>query len=265
MPQRVQLPDGSVWDAPDNMTDEQIVATIKKTFNQPDPQTGLTGEAQRYRLAGASGKPGVAEQFLGGAKHALDQVAYGVKDVFTDLTPAEKELLAQGTAFVHDTGPASSAGHMAGMALSTYPLSGAIGAGGQLLGKALPLASKLASMGGSTFNVGLAGRAALEGAATGALTASPDSDKTAAAVYGGITGGVIPAVGAAANIAPEALARTIKNATAGYARGAPLVSPVYLKKALSYLMSRTPEPPTGLGQTIQQGLLVNARTSAAGD
>lgn len=266
MPQRIQLPDGTVWDAPDNMTDEQIVQAIKKTFAQTvDPATGLSTTAQQYRLPGHTDKPGVVEQFLGGAKHALDQMAYGVKDIFTDLSPAEKELLASGKAFVHDTGPASSIGHMAGMSVATLPVSGAIGVGGKVLSKALPAAKALASVGGQTFNLGLAGRAALEGAATSALTSDPDSDKMRDALYGAVIGGALPGVGAAVNIAPEAVARAVKNATTSYARGAPLVSPVYLKEALKFMSERTPPPPTALSNAIRQGALTNARLSSAGD
>lgn len=86
-----------------------------------DAKTGLDPTAAAYRLGpddapyldrGAA--PGYVEQFAGGAKHALDRAAMGLKGIFTDLTPEDKQLLEQGEQFVKQTGKASTLGQIAG-------------------------------------------------------------------------------------------------------------------------------------------------------
>jgi hypothetical protein len=174
MAKRIALPDGSIGEFPDAMPDSEIETVLRRQFGGPSTDRftagtaaaraadqGIADKAQAdadavnaYRLASAdkSQPPGVAEQFLGGAKHAWDRAAMGVKGLVTGLTPEEEQLLSQGKAFVKGTGPASTVGQIAadvGMSLApvargaqvlTKTLSG--------LGRAAPVVADIATNAG---------------------------------------------------------------------------------------------------------------------
>lgn len=110
---------------------------------------------------------GVLKRGLGGAKHALDRAAMGLKGAFTDLTPEDKALLEQGAAFTQEGDTAATVGNIAGDvviqgALSRLPVGAglapqmALGAGASALltpGDEMERA-KAAAMGGAGAAVG---------------------------------------------------------------------------------------------------------------
>ena len=68
------------------------------------------------------GQMGAIMRGLGGAKATFDRAAMGLKGVFTDLTPEDKALLAQGRAFTEEGGPAATVGSIgADVAMSAVP------------------------------------------------------------------------------------------------------------------------------------------------
>ena len=160
----------------------------------------MSERAEAYRLPPAPGEPDLPpdlfEQAVGGTKHAFDRLAYGLKQKLVGLAPEEEELLARGKAFVEETGPASTVGEIGGGAAATAPLGGPVAAGGRVLSRALPALERLGSVGGRVFNLGLAGRAATEGAAVGALEpTAPGESSVGNAVVGAAAGTVIPGAG----------------------------------------------------------------------
>lgn len=90
---------------------------------------------------GDVGTMGTVMRTLGGAKHAWDQAAYGLKGLFTDLSPEEKAQLEQGKAFVNQGGTAAKVGEIGGdIAMTAAPaLRGAqaLQAGARVLPKAM--------------------------------------------------------------------------------------------------------------------------------
>lgn len=163
---------------------------------QPAPTNkgGLSQNARDFRLKGAAGDPGIIEQFAGGAKHGLDRMAYGLKSMFTDLSPEEKQLLEQGKSFVEDTGAASSVGQLGSEMLATAPIaSGVVGVAGKALTKAVPALAKVASYGGRVLNPGLVANAAGQGAISGGL-AVPEEGQTRAGnmATGAVIGAALP-------------------------------------------------------------------------
>lgn len=202
MPKRVQLPDGSVGEFPDDMSDSAIESVLVKQFSP----AGLTENAQGFRIGDTSKAPGYVEQALGGAKHGLDRLAYGLKGLFTDLSPEDKQLLQQGSAFVKETGPASTAGELAGEILPTMPLSGPVALGGKVLSKAVPALKALGSVGGRIFNTGLVGRGAVEGALqAGALAPNEGDTRSGNIAAGAAMGSALPLAGVAGQYLPRAL------------------------------------------------------------
>lgn len=123
----------------------------------------LASEYAGEDIGGAS----VLKRTLGGAKSAWDRAALGLKGVFTDLTPEDKALLAQGRAFQDEGGAPATIGAIgADVAMSAAP--------GGLVTKAVSKAPLLAR---TLAEIGY-------GAGYGALT-SPES-RTEGAVGGGV-------------------------------------------------------------------------------
>lgn len=113
------------------------------------------------------GNAGVLKRTLGGAKTSWDRAAMGLKGLFTELTPEDKALLAQGRAFQEEGGAPATIGSIgADVAMSAAP--------GGLVTKATAAAPVLAR---TLAQIGL-------GAGYGALT-SPE-DRTTGAVGGGV-------------------------------------------------------------------------------
>jgi hypothetical protein len=168
---------------------EKLNASAPKEVTDPallrELEGGLSGTARGYRLVDAAGEPGIPEQFLGGAKHALDRTAAGLEGaarfvgnkffpdrISTDLSPETQRLLEQGGAFVKETGPASTVGQIGGdVALSLAPLARAA-QGARVLTKALGVAPTAVPAADVAANAGYA-----------ALT-TPE-DRGSAALWGG--------------------------------------------------------------------------------
>lgn len=113
------------------------------------------------------GEMGALMRGLGGAKTSFDRAAMGLKGLFTDLTPEDKALLAQGKAFEDEGGTAATVGSVvadAGMSMAP----------GAFVTKATAAAPLLAR---TAVQLGL-------GAGYGALT-SPE-DRTGGATSGAL-------------------------------------------------------------------------------
>ena len=130
------------------------------------------------------GQMGTFMRGLGGAKHAFDSAAMGLKGLFTDLTPEDKALLEQGKAFVKQGDTAATVGNVAGeigmlAAPSTRAIQGVQAA--SMAAKAVPYLGKALA----ATRTGLGSAAAGSGLASAAL--APEDRMSA--FYGGAAGG----------------------------------------------------------------------------
>jgi len=161
------------------------LAELEAKAKQPDP-VALKRTADASAYAGDFAPGGDVQQMgsvmrgVGGAKHAWDKAAYGLKGLFTDLSPEEKAQLAQGEAFTKEAGTAGTVGEIGGdIAMTAAPaLKGMQGVqwGARAIAPALP---RVAAMLGNPLTAAGAG-----GAATGALV-NPE-DRAGGAVRGGV-------------------------------------------------------------------------------
>ncbi|TXH51653.1 MAG: hypothetical protein E6Q97_17865 [Desulfurellales bacterium] len=239
---QIELPDGVIAEFPDGMPQAEIEKVLRQQFGSPSEETGLSPMAQAYRLEGSEGKPGFGEELLGGAKHGWDRMAYGLKEaVGGELSPEEQSLLRQGKEFVGNTGWGSTAGQIGSEVLASAPIAGGVaGLGGKALAEAFPAMRALGSAGGPVMTPGLVGKAATQGAVSGALAADPEGNKLQNATIGALAGGVLPAAGVGAN----ALMSTAGGLARFGAKSLPL-----LHKALSTsddLMLNAPKTPATL-------------------
>jgi hypothetical protein len=197
----VELPDGTVvTDIPDGTTKQQLIDKLARN-GYDTRKLGMTSEAAAYQ--GGATPPQAIREFVGGAKHALDRAAIGVKGLLPEsvqragdwvdekvtgrkvMTP---ELIRQGEAFVKETGPASTVGQVAGdVALSAAPVA--------RLTKALQAARLAAPVAGIGAN-----------AAYSAATAPENRGEAALWGGGGAAGG---------QVLSRALARVAQPYTAG--------------------------------------------------
>ena len=144
------------------------------------------------------------ERLAGGGKVAWDRAAYGLKNVFTDLTPEEKELLEGGKAFVNQGGAAAKTGEIGteiGMtAVPGYRAQQAISRGVQVASQAPAVSSVLrhtmSSLGrGAAPYAGAAGSGAMVGAVMSPEDAVGGAQMGAAAGVAGELGGKVLAAG----------------------------------------------------------------------
>ena len=120
-------------------------------------QTANQQAGADYAKSGFSGKEvgeqGKVERFLGGAKHAWDRAALGLKGAFTDLTPEDKQLLEGGKQYVKGGGTAATVGEIAGdVGIYSSPIlrgSQAIRGGARIAEAAAPIASPVTRVLGS--------------------------------------------------------------------------------------------------------------------
>lgn len=108
-----------------------------KSYDIPAGVDPFEQDARRNARKDYSGseEPGLARQFIGGAKHAWDRAARGLESLVPGgerlsralLQPDLKQLVAQGDAFVSETGPASSLGRFAGDVSMVAPVAAAAG------------------------------------------------------------------------------------------------------------------------------------------
>jgi hypothetical protein len=223
----IGLPDGSEAEFPDTMDDAAIGAVLRKQF-PPKPQ-GLTPQAQAFRPADAlTAAPSGMEEFLGGAKHAWNKGAQGLKELLpapvqeagdwleqklTGKATNLPELNRQGEAFVRETGPASTAGEI----------------GGQIALTAAPAARVFKAVAGANPALwrGLAAGASAGAAPAAVLTPGGLAERGEAAAYD-----------AAGGMAGEAGGRVLKRAMTG------LVTP---SQSARELMAQGIQPTVGQG------------------
>lgn len=174
----VELPDGTILEVEDNATDDDIKRQVGAYMQQADATAYAGGKNPKEMGAGM--------RFLGGAKHAWDRAAYGVKDMIpgVDLSEEEKTLLRQGKAFVDKAGTAASIGEVGGDIATTAGPGAALYKGVKYL-SALPKAAQAYK---SYRAASTLGAAAGSGAAVGAAVAPENREEGA---IGGAIGGVL--------------------------------------------------------------------------
>lgn len=170
--------------APDTASEADVMAYAQRQFAEQKPTQRKTS-ADTYAGEDVKGM-GAIKRGLGGAKHAWDRAALGLKGVFTDLTPEDKALLEQGKAFTDEGGLAAGVGEFAGDVAMTAAPALKLQRGLMAAGKVLPRA-----LGAIAANPVAA--AAGSGAAVGALT-NP-MDRSSGAIGGAIGGGLGEGVG----------------------------------------------------------------------
>lgn len=138
------------------------------------------------------GQMGSIMRGLGGAKVALDRAAMGLKGMFTDLTPEDQALLAQGKAFLDQGGTAATVGNIGGdVALMAAPALRAqqgLAAGAKFLPKAMQF---------------VGGRLPSAALSSGAVSAAMAPEDRTGAFIGGAVGG------AAGDVAGRVLTKTL--------------------------------------------------------
>jgi hypothetical protein len=186
----VRLPDGTVVrGVPEGTSRADLLDRLKRNgYNVAPLEPALSDAAQSYRLGGASGEPSLAEQAAGGAKHAWDRAAIGLKGIFTEPSADDRALLDRGKAFVRETGPASTVGQIgADVAMSAAPVA----RGARVLTRALGTMRGASVAGNVAANAGYA-----------AVTAPEDRAEAAAFGALGATAGDLAARGAARIVRP---------------------------------------------------------------
>jgi hypothetical protein len=182
---RVTLPDGTVLEFPANTPQAVIDQVQAREAASASPNSAMN-QALAKAFAGRDvGQMSAPMRVLGGAKTALDRAAFGLKGMFTDLTPEDKALLEQGRAFVDQGGTAASVGSVGGdIAIGAVPAFRAQRAI-QATSRALPRALAVIS-----------GNPVVAGAGAGAATAAaltPENRGEAAALgaAGGAAGEIV--------------------------------------------------------------------------
>jgi len=182
MAKRIPLPDGTVLEFPDN-TPQAVIDEVQKREAAGVASNEALSRALASSYAGQRdvGQMGTVERLAGGAKHAWDRAALGLKGLVTDLTPEDKALIAQGKAFVSQGGAAANVGNIAGdVAIGAVPAMRAqqlVARGASVLPRALAMITSnpvsSAAIGGGATAAALTpenrGEAAALGAAGGAL------------------------------------------------------------------------------------------------
>lgn len=177
MPVYKELPDGTIGAFPDGMSEDEIAEILIEQY----PSSGLTRTAQDFRIGDPEQPPGRVEKLLGGAKHEWDKVSLNLKKLFTELTPEDRQLLEQGSAFQDEAGGWATGGAMAADTLATAPIGGPVmkglnKVGGKLLPRAMEAMSRGGLAGGRLTGGGIAARGAIEGGAAGAMFSDPNAE-----------------------------------------------------------------------------------------
>lgn len=161
-------PKGRVWDvnAPEGATEHDAIDYVKGQIQQE--------RANKFSLSGDVSQAGKVERFAGGAKHAWDRAALGVKGLFTDLSPEDKEQLEQGKAFVEKGDIAANLGEIGGDILITAPAGGLAGRAVGLGARVLPRALAALTRGGAELasSAGIGAVTNPEDRATGAISSA---------------------------------------------------------------------------------------------
>jgi len=144
------------------------------------------------------------EKLLVGTGGGARNIYLGGKHLIGLGTPEESQERKDWTKNKEALGGWGTAGEVLGEGLATAPIGGAVGFGGKVLAKAVPILSKLAPSGWAA----LAARGAAEGAASNVLAGPEDKAIGENATEGGVTGAI------AGSVLPKALKGAGKLATA---------------------------------------------------
>lgn len=191
----VELPDGTVAEFPDGTSHEVIKSTLSKQVGKAAaPKTNsfdsfsLPGKNRSIRAPGGQ----LAEDVLVGAKHGWDEAAYGLKSLFTDLTPEEREQLKQGEESRNSRGLGAWAGYVLPSAVLGGGIGGALGKVGTSLLKASGAALPKVLQAGRFTSIPQLANAAATGGATAALTTTDKENRAANAAAGAALGVALP-------------------------------------------------------------------------
>jgi len=182
----VKAPDGTVFDvtAPEGADQGAVLDYAKAQFAQM-AAAKRKADADAYAGEDVRGM-GKTMRFLGGAKHAWDRGALGLKGLVTDLTEEDKAQLRQGEAFRQEADTAAKLGDFAGdVAMTAAPVAKGMQAL-RATGRALQAVRGAGAVGAVAANPLVAAGGA--GAAVGAATAPQDRARGA---IGGAVGGAL--------------------------------------------------------------------------
>lgn len=202
MPKQISLPDGSVGEFPDEMSDDAIKAVLVKKFPaQPKAEEKPKANILERALAGETLDPAAGmsgwQKFVEGAKGSAKDLYLGAKNLVGAGTPEDVEERKRIEHLQPYLGGSGVAGSMVGDIASTLPVAGAVTKGAKVLTKALPALEKAGSVGGRVANLGLVGRGATEGALTAGIRGDIEdeglADRLNNVVTGGIVGAALPA------------------------------------------------------------------------
>jgi hypothetical protein len=162
------------------------LAELEAKAGTPDPAR-VKRKADADAYAGEDvAQMGAVMRGIGGAKASWDKGALGLKGLFTDLSPEDKQLLEQGKAFDAESGFAGGVGSLAGdVAMTAAPAMRGMQAA-QWAGRGLKALPKVGAVLGAIGNPLVA--AGVGGAGAGALTAP--EDRSGGALRGGVGGAV---------------------------------------------------------------------------
>lgn len=124
------------------------------------------------------------DKFYLGGNQAVARAAYGLKKMFTDLTPEEQNRYETGQAAVQAMGTPASMGQFTGDVAMTAPAFGVTGAAAPLAARGLPAAME-------ALATGTAGRAAVAGATGAAAGGALTPEKRGSHAIGGGVGGTL--------------------------------------------------------------------------
>ncbi len=209
---KITGPDGKVYRVTGDGTAEEALAQVQARVSaapaEDDSAPAESGSTQEQRAAvrQAAQKAALDRELAGdysGFKGLVanvgagaDNVVQGAKQLFgfgdDDATIQQRRALKK---TLGDSTPGGGVAQFAGELAASTPLAIGGGAGlTALAGKALPKAVPfLSSLGGRTFNTGLAGRAAAEGGVQGALAETTEDESRALNTTGGaLMGAALP-------------------------------------------------------------------------
>src|SRR5262245_55719281 len=126
-------------ESPQELSDQQAYAaavpeyTRLRSQQMKDEAAGRAAGGQ-YKIGGpeafrqaaqqVANETGAGGRFLQGVGETFDRYAYGLKGLFTDLAPEEKQRLAQNKVLADVGGPAATVGQIAGDVAITGPAFG---------------------------------------------------------------------------------------------------------------------------------------------
>jgi len=176
MPYEIVTKDGiTVRNIPDNVDPNS--PELKARVQRARDEQAVTSDVEKMREGGA------IERGFRGAGASLQTDYYGLKDLFTDLSPEEKRAVAANKKFLSEDTAGAVGGF--GADVASFLLPGGVAA--KVATKALPMLPRAAKIyqgmsRGGQVATNIAGQAALD---AGLSAAYEPEDRTEAAVFGG--------------------------------------------------------------------------------